>query len=182
MRAGRERRVVSNSTVLVWLAKAGRLNLLISILHEVVTPPEVERETVERGEEKGEPDALVIERAIEDKWIKVISPSEEAEEIIHRLMKFGIDRGEAEAIALANQLKIEDVLMDQTHAREAAVAVGQKPRGTIYVLLKSLDLGLISWEEYLDCLERLAKLGFYLRTETYIEAIKLGKRILEKRS
>lgn len=164
--------IVSNSTPLIYLAKIGKLGLLKRFYQEIVIPREVKSEVVDAGMRLNSPDALVIQKALEEGWIKVKDTR-----VLGHLEEFGIDRGEAEAISLAIELKSNEILVDQTHARLAAKTLGLEPRGTLYVLLLALKKKLISYEEYLEFLEELIRYGFRLREEVYLEAVKLGRDI-----
>lgn len=68
------------------------------------------------------------------------------------------------------------VLLDQTHVRNAAKALGLKPSGTIFVLLAAFQKNILIPEAYPDCLEDLVKAGFRMSDEIYLEAVRLGRR------
>jgi len=161
--------IVSNSTPLIYLAKIGKLFLLRDFFKEVLIPEEVQKEVIDRGKEENCPDAFIVEKALREGWIKVEKVS-----VIKELQEFGIDLGEAEAISLALKSKSE-ILVDQTHARIAAKALGLKPRGTIHVLLRALKKGKLTYDEYLSSLEDMVKSGFRLSSEIYLEAVRLGR-------
>jgi len=163
--------IVSNSTVLIYLAKIGKLNILKKLFKKILIPAEVFNEVVIRGKEHQHFDAVIVERSVEEGWIEVkdITANEELE-------GFGIDPGEAQAISLARSLGVP-VLLDQTHARIAARALGLKPRGTIFVLAAALKKKLLTYEEYLDSLEGLVKAGFRMSEEVYLEAVRMGRNV-----
>lgn len=163
--------IVCNSTVLIYLAKIGKLSLLKKLFRKVLTPAEVFNEVVIKGKENQHPDAFVIEAAVEEGWIEV-----KEIEALRELEEFGIDSGEADAISLAKSLGVP-VLLDQTHARIAAKALGLKPRGTIFVLLGALRKKLLTYEEYQDLLEELVKAGFRMSDEIYLSAVRMGREI-----
>lgn len=160
--------IVSNSTALIYLAKIGKLSLLKELFGKVLIPVEVFREVVTRGKENQHPDAFVIEAATGEGWIEV-----RGIEAIAELDEFGIDAGESQAISLARSLGLP-ALLDQTHARIAARALGLKPRGTIFVLLAALRKRLLTHEEYLNSLEELVRAGFRMSDEVYLAAVKMG--------
>ncbi len=162
--------IVSNSTVLIYLAKIGKLNLLKKLFIDVLIPVEVFNEVVVNGKEQQHFDAFLVERAIEDGWIKVRKIKIDKE-----LTEFGIDKGEAEAISLAKSLGLA-ILIDQTHARIAAKAFGLKPWGTIFVLLAALRKKYLTLEGYQDSLEELVKAGFRMSDEVYLAAVRMGKK------
>jgi predicted nucleic acid-binding protein len=96
-------------------------------------------------------------------------------ESVGELEEFGIDLGEAQAISLAKSLGVS-VLLDQTHAKIAAKALGLRPRGTIFVLLAALRKKFLTYEDYQDSLEDLVKAGFRMSDGVYLKAVKLGRR------
>jgi len=166
-------RVVSNATPLIYLAKIGRIDLLRKVFGEVFIPEEVKVEVVDRGKQLGEMDAFVVEKAIEDGWLKVLRV--EALEIPIKL-----ERGEVAVLSLAKKQGLGEVLVDEISARTAARLVGLTPRGTVYVLLKALEIKEISQSEFLDALSDLVKHGFRLKEEVYLEAVRKAREIAEK--
>ena len=162
--------IVSNSTTLIYLAKMGKLGLLKKLFKKVLISGEVFNEVVTKGKELQHFDAFIVEKSVEEGWIEVrnIIANEELE-------GFGMDLGEAQAISLAKSLGVS-VLLDQTHARIAARAIGLKPRGTIFVLVAAMRRKLLTYEEYLDLLEGLVKAGFRMSDEVYLEAVRLGRK------
>lgn len=165
--------VVSNATPLIYLAKVGRILLLRKIFGEVFIPEEVKVEVVDKGKQIGERDAYVVEKAIEDGWLKVLRV-----EVVKIPIK--LEPGEVAVLSLAKKLGQREVLVDEISARTAARLMGLTPRGTIFVLLKALEIKEISLSEFLDTLSDLIKHGFRLKEEVYLEAVKTAKEIAEK--
>lgn len=163
--------IVSNSTILIFLAKIDKLFLLKELFKKILIPEEVEKEVVKEGKKRNYIDAIEVEKAINEKWIIV-----EKINIDPMLKDIGIDKGEAEAITLAKKKNLP-ILLDQTHARHAAKLLELKPRGTIYVLLRALKKGFISYDNYELALLDLIDIGFRMSQEVYIEAIRLGRKI-----
>jgi|GEM_PF-5309391 hypothetical protein len=62
-RVGHEMSAVSNAGPPIHLAKIGRLSLLKEIFEEIIVPRTVKVEVIDRGREKGKPDAFIIENA-----------------------------------------------------------------------------------------------------------------------
>ena len=129
--------IVSNSTILIYLGKLNKLFLLKTFFKKVFIPKAVFEEVVITGKKENQVDAIIVEEAIKEGWIIVQECSE-----LPQLKEFGIDKGETEAISLALKLKAP-ILLDQTHARIAAKAVGLKPHGTLFVMLKALKKNII---------------------------------------
>jgi len=165
--------VVSNATPLIYLAKVGRIHLLRKIFGEVFIPEEVKVEVMDKGKQLGERDAYVIEKAIEDGWLKVIRA-----EVLEIPIK--LEPGEIAVLSLAKRLRQREVLVDETSARTAARLMELIPRGTVFVLLKALEIKEISLSEFLDALSDLVKHGFRLKEEVYLEAVRKAREIAEK--
>ncbi len=89
---------------LIWLAKCGVLNLLKNYYPLIAIPEAVYTETVTRGLEKDHSDAQIIKEAVEEKWIRVQTPSIESIKHVkttEKLIGLDLGLGEREAIALA---------------------------------------------------------------------------------
>ncbi|MFP3910225.1 MAG: DUF3368 domain-containing protein [Archaeoglobaceae archaeon] len=164
------KRIVSNATPLIYLAKAGKLDLLRFVFREVVIPEEVKVEVVDTGKSLGEKDAYIVEKTINEGWIKVLSG-----EILEVPIK--LDPGGTAVLSLAKKLGIKEVLVDEVSARVAARLLDLRPRGTIYVLLRSLKERKIDLDEFLEILNQMVGHGFRLKEEVYVEAIKEARRI-----
>ncbi len=155
----------SNAGPLIHLAKIGRLNLLKEIFDEIIVPKTVKVEVVDRGKEKGKPDAFLI-GAVD--WIRVVDDPSNANQLAERV---GIHRGEACAILLAKSLNVP-VLLDDSDARKFALGLGLEVVGSIGVTIRAIKLGLISREEGLRDLEKLAKV-MWLSIDVYEKARKV---------
>lgn len=162
--------IVSNATPLIYLAKIGRIGLLRNLFGEVFIPEEVKVEVVERGKQLGEGDAYVVEKAVNDGWLKV-SRAEVVEVPIE------LDKGEVAALSLAKNMGLGEVLMDEASARMAARLLGLTPRGTIFVLLKALERGEMDFDLFLESLNELIRYGFRLKEEVYIEVVRRAREI-----
>jgi len=165
--------VVSNATPLIYLAKIGRIGLLRKVFGEVIIPEEVRVEVVEKEKLLGESDAYVVENAIREGWIKVLR-------VESFRVHIRLEAGEVAVLSLAKEHGVREVLVDEAPARVAANLMGLTPRGTIYVLLKALELKEFSFNDFLDALSELVRHGFRLREEVYLEAVKKAREIAEE--
>lgn len=165
--------VVSNASPLIYLAKAGRMPLLRKVFGEVLIPEEVKAEVVDKGKQLGEGDAYVVEKAIEDGWLKVLKA-----EVLETPIR--LEPGEVAVLSVAKRLEQREVLVNEMSARTVARLMGLIPRGTVFVLLKALEIKEISLGEFLDALSDLVKHGFRLREEVYLEAVRKAREIAEK--
>lgn len=125
--------VVSNSSPIIHLAKIGHLDLLHHQFGEIVIPQAVYAECVIDG--KARPEVAAIKQAT---WIRV-APVVNKDLI--RLLSADIDRGEAEAIALALEHPAALILLDDAEAREKARLYGLKITGILGILLSAKRTG-----------------------------------------
>jgi predicted nucleic acid-binding protein len=162
-------RLVSNATPLIYLAKAGQLSLLQSIIKQVFIPEAVYREVVIEGKRLGEKDAFRVERAIKQGWVIVqgIKVSYPVEITVHP--------GEAEVISLAKEKGIEAVLIDDAKARAASEMAGLKPVGTLWLILKAVKNQLLNFDQFLSILEDIVQAGFYLKEDVYLKVVRQAR-------
>ena len=163
-------RVVSNATPLIYLAKIGKLELLKRTFAEVIIPEQVRKEVVDKGKKLKHEDAFVIEKAINEGWLRVLKT-----DLLESPIE--LETGEIAVISLAKRMRIEEVLIDETLARTAAKLLDLRARGTIFVLLRALEDEIINLDEFLDLLHQLAGKGFRLQEVIYLEAIRQARRI-----
>ena len=106
--------VVSNTSPLLNLAIIDHLSLLRQQVGNVVVPPAVIEE-LRIGEDL--PGSSVLQKAVETGWLTV--QTVENRDLVEVLC-LDLDRGEAEAIALALQIKADRVLLDEQEGRRIA--------------------------------------------------------------
>jgi len=151
--------IASDASPLICLAKVGKLYLLRELFGKVVIEEEVKRETIERGKEEGAPDALVIEDAVKDGWIEV--------EKVEEVKSFsGIHKGEGNTILLAKKHECL-ALIDEEDGREVGRAMGLKVRGSLHVLKKAVEKGLMSKDGAMRTVDEMIGDGFRISTRIY---------------
>ena len=157
--------VISNTSPILNLAIIGRLWLLNEQFGEIVIPVAVHTEfrlseTIPGSEE--------IQRALDAKWIKIVAVSNHG---LADILRHELDNGEAEAIALAQELNAHMVLLDERDARKAARQLHLPVIGVLGVLLKAYQAKAIT--DMPSVLEDLqSKAGFYLANDI-LDQIKL---------
>ena len=168
--------VVTDATVLIYLAKIDRLDLLDALFDRALVPEAVYEEVVTQGREQGYADALAIDDAT-DTFLDVRSLSGDANDRATAIEdSTDLGRGEVAAIALA---LAEDArcLVDDHAARRSAESLGVAVGGTIYVLLEALQAGHVSQDEYVDLLEALDESGFRMSAQLYRRAVEAGEEV-----
>lgn len=149
--------IVSNSTLLIHLAKIGQFQLLHDFYGQIFIPQAVYNECVTGG--KAYEDANLIEQA---EWLQVV---EAKDKNLVVLLNAELDRGEAEAIALALQQQSDLLLLDDAEGREKAHLYGLKYTGTIGILLKAKRTNKL--QSLREALNKLQETGFWLDRRLY---------------
>lgn len=120
--------VISDTTPLISLMKAGLLDLLETYFGEVQIPMAVFKELASNTKFAEE-----AEKIKGCKFIKVITIDEDKS--VDRLRRItGLDLGESEAIILSDNLQADLLLMDEAKGRNIAERMGLKIMGTIVCL------------------------------------------------
>ena len=141
--------VVSDTTPLISLMKASRLELLATLFHEVLIPEAVFSELTANPRFQAEADQ--IRKA---PYIKVVTVSEQkAVDVLRR--SSGLDLGESEAIVFADDQKADVLLMDEAKGRKVAKAMGLYIMGTVGVLLFAFEKNVLTDSEVKKALEQL---------------------------
>jgi predicted nucleic acid-binding protein len=129
---------VSDTSPISNLAWIGHLNLIRDQFREVWIPKAVESEL------QTIPDPtvrVVVDAALRAGWLKVRSASDAA---LVSLLNVELHPGEAEAIALAVEIKPEWLLIDEREGRNKARQLGLPLTGVLGVLLRAKKQGQIT--------------------------------------
>jgi uncharacterized protein len=127
--------VVCDSTILIGLSKIGRLDLLREVFSRISVPQEVFHEVGKKGE--GKPGSKSIK---DTDWIEII-PVKDTTQV--DLLMLSLDKGEAEVLALAKQLRADLILADEEKARKSAVLAGYDVMGLLGLFVLAKKFGLI---------------------------------------
>jgi len=170
--------VTSNTSPVVALAKIGRLRLLKDLYETVFISPFVRVESVDRGKEIAAPDALEIEKAIDEGWVKVVKLTRKQSLHTRRLVgETRIGLGEAEALTLARDRGMM-AIFDDKEPRAIAKSWNLECMSTVMVLYEAFVKKLISYDELIDSLAKLAKV-MWISTDVITEIIKRAKKVIE---
>jgi predicted nucleic acid-binding protein len=130
-------RVVSNASPLIALSKIEELSVLKQLWGTIIIPQAVYRETVIAG--AGKSGCEAIAKACGE-WIQVMTVNNKAEVDALRAV---LDEGEAEAIALGQEIQAGYILLDNKEPRMFARNVNLTPLGTIGILSLAYRQGLL---------------------------------------
>ncbi len=150
---------VADSSALIWLAKAGRLDLLRDQYKKITIPREVYAEAVERGLADGHSDAHVIYEAIHQGWITVEDAPDGKKMKRLRENAKEIGAGEAAAMLLAMDTGCP-LLIDDADARSLAQTLGLTTRGTIHTILTATHRGRLTKTQATQTITHIVDKGF----------------------
>lgn len=124
--------IISDTSCLIILTKIGELDLLRQVYKKVTITHDI---LLEYGEHL--PD-----------WIEVQQAKDHYRQ---QLLEMQIDKGEASAIALALETSENIIILDDWKARKLAERLGLSVTGTLGVIIKAKNIGIIpSIKPYLD--------------------------------
>lgn len=153
---------VTNSTVLILLAKINRLNLL-KILNKIYTTTEIKNEVL-NGKEIPLKEKSELENFF-NKQVTIID--------CDNLIDFDLESGENSALSLCSHIKINTFLCDDKKARQKADLLSIKSIGTLGIILINLREKRISKEEAKNILNLLVNNSYYLATDVYAKVLEL---------
>jgi uncharacterized protein len=157
--------IISDTSPIINLATIGYLDLIPRLFETIIIPDFVYQEIVIVG--KGLPGATEIATA---DWVQTATCTNVS--LVQTLM-LDLDRGEAEAIALALELHADNILIDEDLGRRIAVNYKLRPLGVLGILLKAKNNGLIEEiKPVMDDLRNIAR--FFIHQNLYNQVLKLA--------
>lgn len=153
--------VVSDTTPIISLMKAGQLELLHKLFGVVYILKAVYRELTEN---KSYSEEVRMIRECEFLYVEEV----DNEKFVIILRSFtGLDAGESEAIILADEKQSDVLLMDEHKGRQVAKKMGITITGTIGILIQAFDEGMLTREDVEKCVERLKESGIRISEKLY---------------
>lgn len=130
--------VISNTSPLLNLAIINQLSLMRQQFREIIIPDGVFRELRINEDIPG---SSQLREAFEASWITV---KQVENETFVQLLRRELAQGEAEAIALAIELKADWLLLDERDGRKIARQLGLNLTGVLGIILRGWRQGHIS--------------------------------------
>jgi predicted nucleic acid-binding protein len=158
-----KQQVICNTTPLIALSIIDQLALLEQLYGSVLIPTAVEDE-IEAGKQ-GKAGFHAIQAAA---WITTVP----LEDPIRAALLSDLDRGEAEVIALALETGADLIILDERLARQHAARLGLTMTGTLGILVRAKQKGLIDLVR--PYIELLLAGGIYLSDALIDHALALA--------
>lgn len=159
--------IASDTTPLSELAKIGQLNLLKDIFGTVIIPQEVYQELITGNH----PAVLAVNLAL---WLE-IHQVKNTHLITQLQIETDLDRGECSAIILAEELKADQLLIDEKAGLKVALKRGLPIIGLVGTLILAKEKGLI--ENVQNILDQLIIKGTRISPKLYNYALITAKEI-----
>jgi predicted nucleic acid-binding protein len=148
--------IVSDTSPLNYLVLIGEIDVLPKLFSEVLVPPSVLAEL----NHAHTPEIVKQWATPPPSWLKVREPSFQSVAVAR------LGRGEADAINLAQELGIFEILIDERKGWRVADACGLRPISTLAVLEIAASQGLLDLSM---AIKKILKTTFYI-TEEHISA------------
>ena len=158
------RKIIVNSTPLIALAKANKLEILKGMYEHIIIPEAVYREVAEKDDVA----AQRIEAARE--WIEVRKVDSNLD---RRMYKAKLHDGEVEVMLLAQEIGADAVVIDDGAARKTAEYLGLPLTGTLGVMIKAKQRGLL--EAVMPVIQQMEQNGILFSRELKEKIRKLSK-------
>jgi predicted nucleic acid-binding protein len=163
--------LVFNSTPLIYLSKSGLSGIIENLQEEKLTSPLVKAEVVDKGKQKGVPDAIALEKLFENGVFKLCNPKDKL--FLSRLSKTrGLHAADAEVLALAKENAGLAVIDDEV-ARKTAKVYKISYVGTPYILARAVSEGILLKEQAKGTFRDMVSLGWRCNVETYAKIMEL---------
>ena len=140
--------VFSDTTPLIALSSIQRLDLLRQLFQRVHVVREVVEECMAGG-------SIVVPDLRQLDWIEVV----ESTAIVHPSVLLELDKGEKHTIDMASKLNADWVVLDEKIGRNMAEYLGLRVTGTLGVLLRAKQQGLIP--SFLESVTAMQAQGIY---------------------
>jgi predicted nucleic acid-binding protein len=163
--------LIFNSTPLIYLSKAGLSEIIENLQEEKMTSSLVKAEVVDKGKQKGVPDAIALEKLFENGVFKLYSPKDKL--FLSQLSKTrGLHAADAEVLALAKEHTGLAVIDDEV-ARKTAKVYKISYVGTSYILARAVSERFLSKEQAKGAVKEIVSSGWRCNVETYAKIMEL---------
>lgn len=139
--------VVSDTTPIISLLKAGQLELLQKLYKTILVPQAVYRELTENSAYVNEADI------VRNAEFLLVTAVENIKSVNVLRAVSGLDEGESEALIMYDEQNADVLLMDEQKGRRVAKRLNVRHIGTAGVLMLAYDKGIIQAGKVRECMD-----------------------------
>jgi predicted nucleic acid-binding protein len=155
----------------MYLSEVGLSGIIESPQEEKLTSPLVKVEVVDKGKQKGAPDAIALEKLFENGVFKLCNPKDKL--FLSRLSRTrGLHAADAEVLALAKEHAGLTVIDDEA-ARKTAKVYKISYVGTPHILARAVSEKTLSKEQAKAAVKDMISSGWRCHVETYANIMEL---------
>lgn len=151
-----------NTSPLIFLSKAGYIDLLRILSSTIIVPQAVAREIQAYGKND-----LTYQQLNKQEWLKIKSISS----VPTIIQNWDLGSGESEVLAWGYLNKGTEIILDDLAARRCAITLKIPVRGTLGLVLLAKQKGVISQAR--PVIEELKQTGMYLSDSVINQALTL---------
>ncbi len=157
--------VVFNATPLIYITKIGLSRIFENLKWEKITSPAVKKEVVDKGKDKGIPDAIILEKLFQNDVFKVVAPKNQ--KFLSTLLETkGLHLTDAEVLAIAKESDGLAIIDDEV-ARKVAKIYGVSYSGTPYIIMQAVLEKIITKERAKQAILEMINAGWRCSIEIY---------------
>lgn len=160
--------IISNTSPIIHLAKAGKLDLLKKLFDKVLIPVSVYNEIMRYPKNT---ETIIIEKAVSEGWLEV-------RKVILKepLKNFStVAKAELEVIGLAIEEK-KIAILDDKNAVRIANLFNIEVHGTLFILIRAFRKKLLKKQDIINTVNQMMQNEFYLSSDVYALFLELLKK------
>lgn len=154
-----EKEAVADSSFIIFIAKLDAFNLVKNTFSRILLPEEVIEELFRKNSSENE----LIKRQLADLLVKLS---------VKEIRDIPLGDGEKAAISLCLEKKVKILLSDDKKARTFAKSLGLSVLGILGLLLINLKENRLNRKNFIELLNKLVGLGYYISPALYAEIMK----------
>ena len=170
--------IVADASVIIALAKIGKLWLLNALFEEIAITTQVKVEVIDQGKAIRALEVNGVEQGLREGWLREVQLTTRERRLAEQILKdTQLDKGESESLAVTSVRKLM-VLIDDKEARAMAKAMDIAYLGSAGVLIEGFNKRHLSREDLEVAVRDLARV-IWLSPEVITAVLKTAREVEE---